>query len=174
MPSSEQKQDFANRGWMRQAFSRREDFAGSFLSQTWAGDGDPLDADDRLWRQYIVLVDLYKYYLDVAWKAAVWYYATTGAVLAFYLDRLDAQDQSIAPLLLLFVAVMSFGFAYLAWRGARNLSSLPALFEHIAITLRLPGRPHIEFAVIFLLMNSVMFLSVGLACAALGIAALSL
>jgi hypothetical protein len=159
---------------MRDAFSPREDFAGSFQPGTWAGEGDRLDADDRLWKQYIVLVELYKYYLEVAWKAAVWYYATTGAVLAFYLDRLDAEDMRISPLLLLFVAVMSFGFTYLAWRGARNLSSIPALLEHIAVTLRIPGRPHVEFAVIFLLMNSAMFMLVGLACAALGIPTLFL
>jgi hypothetical protein len=111
---AEHRQDFADSGWMRHAFSPTEDFAGSFEPQTWAGEGDPLDADDRLWKQYIVLVELYKYYVDIAWKAAVWYYATTGAILAFYLDKLDAEDRTIAPLLLIFVAVMSFGFSFLA------------------------------------------------------------
>jgi hypothetical protein len=35
--------------------------------------------------------------------------------------------------------------------------------EFIAVSLRLPGRPHIEFAASFLLINSFMFTAVGLA-----------
>ena len=147
---------------MRDAFSRAEDHAASFLPDNWAKEGDPDDGKDRLWKQYGVLVDLYKYYLDVAWKAAVWYYATTGVVLAYYFENYDAEEDGLLPFLLLFVGSMSLGFAYLAWRGARNLSGIPPLLEHIARNLRIPGRPHVEFAVVFLLMNSGMFVSVGL------------
>lgn len=48
---------------MRDAFSRAEDHAASFLPDNWAKEGDPDDGKDRLWKQYGVLVDLYKYYL---------------------------------------------------------------------------------------------------------------
>jgi hypothetical protein len=55
------------------------------------------------------------------------------------------------------------GFAYLHLRGARNLNELPHLLEYIART-RIPGRPHVEFAIVFLLMNSAMFMFVALGC----------
>jgi hypothetical protein len=45
--------------------------------------------------------------------------------------------------------------------------------EHIAWQLRLPGRPHVEFAVVFLLMNSAMFASVSLGCTVLFLASLN-
>jgi hypothetical protein len=151
--------------WMRRAFSPEEDDTRSFSDrQQWAEEGDKLDDNDRLWKQYVVLVDLYKYYLDVAWKVAVWYYATTGAVLAYYFGNVEEGSGRIQSLLLVFLAVISLGFAYLQWRGARNLSSVPQLFEYIARTLRLPGRPHVEFAVVFLLMNSAMLVAVSLGC----------
>jgi hypothetical protein len=154
--------------WMRRAFTPGEDDARSFIDrQQWAKEGDKLDADDRLWKQYVVLVDLYKYYLEVAWKVAVWYYATTGAVLAYYFDNVEEGPSRTLPFLLVFLALISLGFAYLQWRGARNLSSIPQLLEHIARTLRLPGRPHVEFAVVFLLMNSAMLVAVSLGCLAL-------
>jgi hypothetical protein len=155
------QRDFAHKGWIRDAFSRVEDHAASFWPDDWVKEGDPDDGTDRLWKQYDVLVDLYKYYLDAAWKAAVWYYATTGVILAYYFENYDAATGGPLPLLLLFVAAMSLGSAYLAWRGARNLSGIPPLLEHIAQSLRIPGRPHVEFAVVFLLINSGMFSVVG-------------
>jgi hypothetical protein len=169
--AAHKRRDFASERWMRHAFSRAEDHADSFLPDNWAKEGDPDDGKDRLWKQYGVLTDLYKYYLDIAWKAAVWYYATTGVVLAYYFDNYNAEEDSPLPFLLLFVGIMSLGFAYLAWRGARNLSGFPLLLEHIACNLRIPGRPHVEFSVIFLLMNSGMFVLVGLGSLGLFVAA---
>ena len=39
---------------------------------------------EMLWRQYSLHVDLYKFYLDLAIKINVFYYAVTGAILAYY------------------------------------------------------------------------------------------
>ena len=123
-------------------------------------EGDPLPDGDRLWKQYTVLVDLYKYYLGIAWKAAVWYYATTGAILAFYLDNVGRPGYELLPFLLVFLAIMSAGLAYIEWRGARNLAAVPSLLEYIASTLRVPGRPHVEFAVVFLVLQCLMGVAV--------------
>jgi hypothetical protein len=68
------------------------------------------------------------------------------------------------PLLLLFIAGISVAFAYLHWRGARAINAVPKMLEHIADELRLPGRPHVEFAVVFLLINAAMFVTVSLGC----------
>lgn len=77
--SARKRRGFADEGWMRDAFSREEDHADSFSPNNWAKEGDPDDGLDRLWKQYGVLVDLYKYYHDVAWKAAVWFARATSA-----------------------------------------------------------------------------------------------
>ena len=37
-----------------------------------------------LWRQYALLVDLYKFYLDVVIKMNAFYYGVTGAILAYF------------------------------------------------------------------------------------------
>jgi hypothetical protein len=87
-------------------------------------------------------------------------------VLAYYFNNIDdkSSGRALLPLLLVFVAIISAGFAYLHWRGARDLSAVPNLLEYIAEELELPGRPHIEFAVVFLVMNCAMFLFVSLGC----------
>lgn len=44
-----------------------------------------IEADNLLWDQYAVYVDLFKFYVDLAWKSTTWYYAITGVVLAYVL-----------------------------------------------------------------------------------------
>jgi hypothetical protein len=62
--------------------------------------------------------------------------------------RPDTDDR---PVLrdMIFLSGGSVGFAYLHWRGARQLHSMIRLLEYIALTLHLPGRPHIEFGAAF-------------------------
>ena len=128
--------------WIRHAFSPSEDDARSMWHrEQWAGEGEKIDPDDRLWKQYIVMVDLYKYYLDAAWKGAVGYYASTGILLAYYVDRIGRGPSRTLPLILVFLAAMSLGFAYIQWRGARNLASLTQFLEHIALTFGFPVVP---------------------------------
>jgi hypothetical protein len=147
---------------MRRAFSPDEEDARSFSEQNhWAIEGQRVDPDDRLWKQYVVMVDLYKYYLDAAWKAITWYYAATGAALSFYFNRDEAERRMLSPLLI-FILMISLGFAYLLWRGARNLSSVPHVLEYIARTLRLPGRPHVEFGIVFLILNAAMQITIAI------------
>lgn len=140
----------------------------SFSSRTsrWASAGDELADSDRLWRQYLVLVDLYKYYLDVAWKVSVWYYATTGAVLAFVFDRLEAANPRPLIFVLIFLGFMSVGLSVLCFRASRYLLEMVPWLEHCAVELALPGRPHVEFASLFLLLNALM-------CGAVAVASLA-
>lgn len=152
-------------GWIGRALTFVEDENGSFKPKTWAGETAPDlgPAGNRLWAQYAVLVDLYKQYLDMAWKASVWYYAITGAILTYYLANASGSNSGLLPLVLLFLCAVSLGLALLHFKAASNLSSLRDLFEGIALKLQLPGRPHVEFAMDFVLLNATLMLSIGLA-----------
>ena len=151
-------------GWLRKALTLVEDDDGSFKRKTWADENDPQlgPAGNRLWAQYVVLVDLYKNYLDMMWKASVWYYAITGAILTYYLTHISDQFPGPLPLVLIFLLIVSVGLALLHIKAASNLSSLRDLFEGIALKLRLPGRPHVEFAIDFAILNAVLKALVGL------------
>jgi len=161
-------------GSIRKALTFVEDENGSFKQKTWADSAAPHlgPAGNRLWAQYAVLVDLYKQYLDIAWKAGVWYYAITGAILTYYLANASNGSPGPLPLVLLFLCAMSIGFAFLHLKAASNLSSLRDLFEGIALKLQLPGRPHVEFAMDFVLLNAILMTIIGLASLALFVARL--
>jgi hypothetical protein len=161
-------------GWIVKALTFVEDENGSFKEHTWADSAAPHlgPAGNRLWAQYVVLVDLYKQYLDIAWKASVWYYAITGAILTYYLANASDSARWPLPLVLLFLCAVSIGFAFLHIKAASNLSSLRDLLEGIALKLQLPGRPHVEFAMDFVLLNAILMTSIGLASIALFVARL--
>ena len=152
-------------GWLRKAITWKEDGGASFGQSSWADPSAPSlgPAGNRLWAQYALLVDLYKHYVDIAWKASVWYYAVTGAILTYYLANRMTYLPGPLPLVLLFLALVSGGFALLHVKGAYNLSEMRDLLEGIALKLGLPGRPHVEFAVFFLLMNAMLMLLVCIA-----------
>lgn len=151
--------------WARPLFDEKEIDSDSFEAVTghWALAGSDLHDNDRLWRQYLVLVDLYKYYLEIAWKVSVWYYATTGAVLSFMFDRLEGPNAHPLLLVLVFVSLMSCGLSLLSYRAARYLLEMAPWLEHCVRALRLPGRPHVEFASLFLFLNAVMYAIVSVA-----------
>jgi hypothetical protein len=108
--------------WWWQALSPRELDSKSFTDPTgWAAGDEELHEHGALRAQYVVLVDLYKYYLDIAWKAAIWYYTATGALLAYVLNQDEHLRQGLLRWLFLFVAVLSVGFGYTYSRGARHL-----------------------------------------------------
>lgn len=156
-------------GWgrARKLLSWAEDDADSFDPLTWAGPDSSLSDRNPLWANYAILVDLYKHYLDVAWKASVWYYAVTGAILTYYLGHDSDQLPGPLPLLLLFLALVSLGLALLNIKAAGNFMSTRDLLERIACKLNLPGRPHVEFAVDFVIFNAL--LMVIICCAAMGL-----
>lgn len=150
--------------WALQALSPAEASSRSFSdSSHWAAAEEKLDENGTLRVQYVVLVDLYKYYLDIGWKAVVWYYTATGALLAYFLKQQTTVDKGLLRLLLLFLASLSVGFAYTYWRAGRHLIETIEPLEYIARTLGLPGRPHLEFAAAFLLINSCMALVISIA-----------
>jgi hypothetical protein len=154
--------------WQDGQLSPSEDNNASFRNEggvRWASPGDPIAEDDRLWLQYLVLVDLCKFYLETALKAAVWYFATTGAILTYFFGHIAGPDARPLLFVLLFLSFASLGFGYLHFRGARHMHEVLQWLEYIAISLRIPGRPHVEFIAAFLLIDSILYTGAIMPCA---------
>jgi hypothetical protein len=108
-----------------------------------------------------VYVDLFKVYVDNALRPCIWFYAITGAILAFYVDHL-ASDQPYLPYTLLVPLLFSAGFCVVYFRAARQVEDLRMKFDYIQEQLGLPGRPHVEFLSDFLRLAGVLFGLVGI------------
>jgi hypothetical protein len=54
-----------------------------------ADGGVTMDPEELKWRQYALLVDLYKFYLELFLKFNIFFYAVTGAIMSVYLAKLD-------------------------------------------------------------------------------------
>lgn len=70
---------------------------------------------DLLWKQYASNVDLYKFYLELAVKVNVFYYAITGAILSYYFQR---STDGIAQYALLLPVLFSFALGGVSLYGA--------------------------------------------------------
>jgi hypothetical protein len=71
--------------------------------------------DDLLWKQYCLHVDLYKFYLEIAIKVNVFYYAITGGILSFYFSN---PKEQFAKYALVLPAIMSAAFGMLFLVGS--------------------------------------------------------
>jgi hypothetical protein len=126
----------------------------------WADETAELSGDNLLWKQYVVYVDLFRFYVDVTWRIVAWYYAVTGVVLVYYFDHLG--ENRYLEYSLVFIAVMSLGFAAVCWHARTQVADLKDRLDYIAGQLRLPGRPHVEFL-------SDLLVLCGLACAVIAV-----
>jgi hypothetical protein len=75
----------------------------------------PPSDTEILWRQYANHIDLYKFYMDLALKAFVFYYAITGAIISYYFAHESDRRMTFA---LLLPIVMSLALAYIFGYGA--------------------------------------------------------
>jgi len=48
-------------------------------SESWAKGDATIDPNNLLWKQYGIFVELFKFYLDTALKANIWFYSITGS-----------------------------------------------------------------------------------------------
>lgn len=67
--------------------------------------GNFCNKDDRLWKQYEILTDLHKYYLDLLFKAVAALNTIIGAYVAFILFKI----KEVPVLAFLFPAFLSIG-----------------------------------------------------------------
>jgi hypothetical protein len=117
----------------------------SYDSAGWAAAGEEISDDNLLWRQYILFVDLYRYYIDLVWKTSIWFFTTAGVCLAFFLAHLNSGNRGYLPLLLLFLGATGIGVSLIYSRVIKYVTQMEKWLEYIAVSLRLPGRPHVEF-----------------------------
>ena len=61
---------------------------------------------EMMWRKLEKEIDLYKFYLDIAIKTAIFAFGITGALVSYYFS----SKQPLAGYALLFPAVMNYGF----------------------------------------------------------------
>src|SRR5437667_9500969 len=74
-----------------------------------------MDERELLWKQYALNVDLYKFYLELVVKVNAFYYAITGAILAYYFQHSMERLSRFAVLLpILFSLALSAIFIYVS------------------------------------------------------------
>jgi len=117
----------------------------SFTPGGWASASEEISENNVLWRQYVLLVDLYRYYIDMIWKVSIWFYTATGLSLAYLVTHLSSTNHGYLPLLLLFLGAMAIGISRIYIRVLPRMTQMEEWLEYIAISLRLPGRPHVDF-----------------------------
>ena len=155
--------------WIGAVLSPREDSNASFRNEDehWASPGEPIAEEDRLWRQYLVLVGLCRFYLEIVWKVAVWYFATTGAILTYFFSHIGRPDARPLLFVPLFLSFASLGFGYLHFRGARHMHEILPWLEYIALSLHIPGPAAHRVHCAILLINSVLYTAVAAASSTL-------
>src|SRR4028119_1215800 len=129
---------------------------------SWAHRKDVIHADNFLWKQYTVYVDLFKFYVDLAWKSTTWFYAITGAILAYYFNNADAANPFVQGALLLPI-MLSLALCAMYLLGASQVKDLEWRMDYICKELGLAGRPHIDILRFFLVGGSILCFGVGLA-----------
>ena len=92
-----------------------------------------------------MLVDLYRYYIDLVWKVTIWFYTATGLSLAYLVTHLNSKNHGYLPLLLLFLGALAIGMSRIYNRVVPGMTQLEEWLEYIAVSLQLPGRPHVDF-----------------------------
>jgi hypothetical protein len=136
----------------------------SFSRDGWAAASEEVSDGNLLWRQYVLFSDLYRYYIDLIWKAAIWFYTAIGAALAYFFAHFNAGNHTYLPLLLPFLAALGAGMAQIFTRVMGYVAQMEDWLEYIAVSLRLPGRPHVEFIRWFCKFVSATLLAISAAC----------
>jgi hypothetical protein len=129
---------------------------------SWADGKAVIDPDNLLWKQYTVYVDLFKFYVDVAWKSTTWFYAITGAILVYYFNNANAANPFLQYALLLPI-VLSLALCVMYSLGASQTKDLERRMDYICNELRLVGRPHVNVLRFFLVGSGVLCFGIGTA-----------
>lgn len=122
----------------------------------------PIEATDTdlLWKQYALQVDLYKFYLDLAVKVNVFYYAITGSILACYFK---GTTDSVTRHGLLLPIAFSIGLGTLFSYGASQLLVVREEVFSIRDDLGLETAPEMMVLIVFLKVIGLVLLLSGLA-----------
>ena len=114
----------------------------------------PQEARELLWKQYELQVALYKFYLDLAIKLNIFYYAVTGAILSFYFSHGDVRTVRFA---LVLPGLMSIAFAWLFFHAASLVGVVRIELFRIRDALGLLTAPELLILVYVLRIFGVLF-----------------
>ena len=81
-----------------------------------------MEEHDLTWKSYEMDMDLYKFYLDMALKMAVFVFAITGGIVSYYVANAASQPWTRVSLALPLLMNVTFGLIY--WRGIWRSQSL--------------------------------------------------
>jgi hypothetical protein len=123
--------------------------------------------DDVLMKQYQVLVDAYKGYLDLVLKFILFSYAVTGGIVSFYLSQ---RHEGIMKLGLVFPIIMNAAFAKLSFLAAHRVKPLSKEVERVTVELDLLATPDIDFLAVVLVMLGRLFVLITVGLVALSFA----
>lgn len=71
--------------------------------------------EDTRWKEFEMRIEAYRYYLNIALQTNIFFYAITGVVLGFYLNRTNDRYLVYAFLLpILIAAILGSVFRYAA------------------------------------------------------------
>jgi hypothetical protein len=112
---------------------------------------------DVMMKQYQILVDTYKTYLDLILKFILFSYAVTGGILSFYLSQ---RNEGIIKAGLVFPVIMNSAFAALSFLAAGRVKPLSEEVERVTNALDLLATPDIDFLAFALRLLGVLFIIV--------------
>ena len=129
-------------------------------SESWAKGDVIIDANNLLWKQYGVFVDLFKFYLDTTLKANIWFYSITGAILTYYFKN---SGDPLLKYSLVLPMVLGLGFGIICLLGSIEANDTRKKLSYIRDELKLPGMPHVQVLVYFLIFAGILFIVVAAA-----------
>lgn len=116
--------------------------------------GEELSERELLWRQYELHIDLYKFYLDIALKANVFFYVITGGILTFYFAH-SSERLIKYSLLLPIVLSMALGGVFIHGSKLLRVTRKDIMYTRDALGLRVA--PDVRVLAGFLQISAIVF-----------------
>ncbi len=117
------------------------------------------DQQELDWNEYSLLIDLYKFYMNLALQASVFCYGITGGVLAFYFSNCNLQYTKAALILCLIFNIL---FALISDKGIKLINPVESRINQLVKILKLGIYPSIYPLKFFLRGSSIAYLLVAL------------
>lgn len=93
-------------------------------------------------RDYKVIVEIFRGYLDTALTVHTFYYALTGAIAAYYLAHRGEGNFMKFSLILPFL--LGLALAYIAWTGRSQALMLQGIVDEVAGSLSMSSSPPVD------------------------------
>jgi len=110
-----------------------------------------------LLRQYDTYVDLFKFYVDTAYKFTAWFFVITGAVLSY---QMKEKPQPPIAVLVPIAFGLLLGATFLL--GAYQAFKMKGELEGMRDGIHLRGAPHVDVLIWYLVGSGITFLVVSI------------